>query len=107
MRNNCALLRICTYMPKLTFHTHIHIQNILPHAHHKPLHTHMIIHTKILMFQPITHTRKYYTKSKCYNLHTYPRYVAIHSDNVGFEKDNKTRKNNNLGQNNTWNVARN
>ena len=53
------------------------------------------------MLQPITHTRKYYTKLNCYNLNTYPRYVAIHSDNVGFEKDNNTRGKSNLGQKKT------
>ena len=89
---NRAFLWFCTQVPGITAHTHTHLHKILPHAHHTPIHTHMIIHTNILQNTyiqkippqthhtplhtniiihkniltrlPVTNTRKYYTYKK-------------------------------------------
>ena len=46
----------------ILLHTHIH--KIPPRSNHRPLHTHVVIHTKILTHKPVTHTRKYYSYKK-------------------------------------------
>ena len=103
MINNPALLWSRMHASKLISHTHTHLNKIPPHTHHTPLHTHMILHTtillhthlqkilpcahniplhndmiihkKILMRQPITHTRKYYSYKK---LSHYPHFPQLH-----------------------------
>ena len=92
MRNNCDFLWFHMHANKLDLHTHTHLykipihshniplhshmilhtttithtylQKIPPHVQHAPLHTHKIIFSKILMYQHVTRTRKYYTYKK-------------------------------------------
>ena len=60
--------------------SHTHLHKILPDAHHTHLHTHTIIHIKILMRQPVGHTIKYYVYKK---LSQSPHLPEIHH---GMEK---------------------
>ena len=56
-----------------------YLQKITPHSHHKTIHTHMIIHTKILTLRTVTHTRKYYS---CNKLSTYPQLPQLNHNTL-------------------------
>ena len=73
MRNNRAFLLSFMRAPKLTAHTYTHLHKIPPDTHHTPLHTHTIIHTKIL---PHTHTHKIFSPAHHISLHPH---TIIHS----------------------------
>ena len=119
MVNNRSLLLFYTYAPKIIYHTHTHLQKILPYAHHTTLHTNNIKYIKIRTRNTFTHTIKYYTEINCHNLHTYPRYVATQSENLatetlhGMERDSHsrldkskhTRKKTKFVETNTCNVS--
>ena len=57
------------------------------------------------MNHTVTHSRKYYTKRNCHNIHTYPDTLKQTQKILGWKKISAPGQNKHLYKKKTWNVS--